>query len=257
MMNGEENIYSHFQIDLEIEKKVINELKKFNSKFINEKIDDNIIIKDILEKNYQYMKEKLDKLIKSVSNKFILEKLCEEYYKTVLVKGRNKDEVYKNFYGDNYEYRRQFYRRDLKYIIENICLNEPNNNMIQINNKTFTEIIVLAEELLKVCGDLDMLDIFPKNSILILNHNKSYQQGADFYFLKTPCTIIDDIDSKFFDDKDLNYKKNCPKVFDEDIENICLNFFKDIYGVSFKELKNLFCEYVKERNFLVLRKKIF
>ena len=102
MMNGEENIYSHFQIDLEIEKKVINELKKFNSKFINEKIDDNIIIKDILEKNYQYMKEKLDELIKSVSNKFILEKLCEEYYKTVLVKGRNKDEVYKNFYGDNY-----------------------------------------------------------------------------------------------------------------------------------------------------------
>ena len=79
--------------------------------------------------------------------------------------------------------------------------------MIQINNKTFTEIIVLAEELLKVCGDLDMLNIFPKNSILILNHNKSYQQGADFYFLKTPCTIIDDIDSKLLMIRILTIKK--------------------------------------------------
>ncbi|MGL5057450.1 MAG: hypothetical protein ACRC6A_08825, partial [Fusobacteriaceae bacterium] len=166
-------------------------------------------------------------------------------------------DIKRNFYGSSFEYRAQYYRRAIKYIIENICFFEnklDNNSSVTTNSQIFTEIIVLAEELLRVCGDLDLTKIFDSNLNLV---NNSSNNCPDFYSLQSPCKdIISNFDSNFYNDLDLHFSYNVPKVFSEKINDLVASIFKNLYGTSLCLLTSYFEKLAKYNSFCCFNKDI-
>lgn len=232
-------ISSLFSIDSVTEANIIKELKEFNSKFAFTTSNNRDEIRTFLNDSYSYIKHKLDNKIKSISTKDNLEKFSKEHTLSAQVYLSNDSDIMENFYGSkNYSYRAQYYRRAIKYIIENICFfsnktKSPSSSIT--NDQVFTKIIVLTEELSRICGDLDLTNIF--NSNLILTNNYS-NNSPDFYSLTTPCKdIVSNFDPNFYIDPDLHFERNNPKVFSTEINDLVETLFKQIYGVSLYLIK--------------------
>lgn len=250
---------SEFPLNLETEKKIIKELKDFNSKFGFVKTIDIKEIKEFLKENYKFVKEKINYKISLISNYQLLKKFCEEYSKTAIIFMIKNERISENFYGSNYRYREQYYRRILKYIIENIAVyisNKGESNKKNDNAIIFTEVIVLLEEFLRICGDIDLTNIYETDIELKNNYNLEY---GNFYSFSTPLAIVSDKaeynNKEFYTDSDLYFEHNAPKVFSKDIKDSAFQLFENLYNVSYESFEKFCISFIEKGKWVYQFKK--
>lgn len=232
---------TNFPIDKLEEIKILEEVKSFNKKFEIEitNIDE---IKKFLQENYKFLKFCLDVLIKKVASKALLEKILVEYQNTsfLQIEGIEANKI--TFYGYNYKYREQRYRRALKYIIENIVVYGNNNENFKMDRGDLTRLIIFSEELVNISGILDSINITNKNLKLVNNCNKSFSECPDiFTILGISIKVAERLNNNlehnnFFGENSLN-------IFTSEIEMKCENLFEKIYRVKYKRIEDFFSKY--------------